>query len=89
MKNKEFPNGLTSYLETYYEVVSMIEEFNGYDYSSERVTMIYESQGRGGLYELAKSLADKFETIHKGRVWDGEFFDTIDKFLEEELYEKS
>ena len=46
---------------------------------------VLEAQGRGGLYELAKELTDKFENKYKGKEWDGEFFDTINEFLEEEL----
>ena len=87
---EKFPNGITSYLETYYEVCSGI--FLSYDEenmkeNSKLIEEINESQGTGGLYQLAESLTDKFELLNKDREWDGEFFDEIDKFLKKELYE--
>jgi hypothetical protein len=49
------------------------------------VSQTIASLGTGGLYELAESLTDKFEGMHKGRSWDGEFFDEIVRFLDAEL----
>ncbi len=87
MENKEFPNGLTSYLETYYEVVSEITQSINLGDTSKRVNNIYESQGRGGLYELTESLTDKFEKFYCEEDFaELDFYETIDKFLGEELY---
>ena len=92
MENKEFPNGLTSYLETYYEIVAeitfiIISEIKT---SHTKVDAIYTSQGRRGLYELAESLTDKFENFYCEEDFaELDYYETIDKFLEEELYEKS
>lgn len=80
----KFPNGLTSYLETYYEIVDSIRIYLEYS-KINKVGKIYESQGRGGLYELAEELTDKFELLNKDREWDGDFFDEIEKFINEEL----
>jgi hypothetical protein len=52
-------------------------------------TKIQEKRGHGGLYELAEAWANEFEEKHKGREWDGEFFDEIDKFLDEKFSERS
>ena len=83
---EKFPNGITSYLETYYEIVNGIT--NSLNLSGNKANLTAESQGIGELYELAESLTDKFELQNKDRKWDGEFYDTIDKYLKKELYEK-
>ena len=68
---EEFPNGFVSWYETFYEVVSFIKNSS--------------LEGRGVLYELAKNLTDKFERLNKDRYWNGDFYDAINIFLEEEL----
>ena len=73
---------LESWHETHYEVVSYIEER---ETSSQTIKDIWESQGRGGIYELAKNLTDEFEMHNANRAWDGEFFDEIREFLEIKL----
>ena len=89
MENKKFPNGIESYLETYYEVVGKIE----YDLNvvAKNLTRkINESQGKKGLYDLAQDLTLKFEQQYAPTWFEiYDFYETIDKFLEEELYEKS
>jgi hypothetical protein len=75
-----FPNGLESYLETYFEVVAFIMD----DVHQAEIGVIADieaSQGRGGLYTLALKWTIEFEKRHEGRNWDGEFFDMIDEFL--------
>ena len=87
MKNKEFPNGVISYLETYYEIVANITQSINLGDTSKRVTNIYESQGRRGLYELTEFLTDKFEKFYCEEDFaELDFYETIDKFLGEELY---
>lgn len=80
------PNGLTSYLETHFHVSHAIQAEASKDTPKGIVQERIEKQGTGGLYELAEELTDKFEELHKGREWDGEFFDEIDEFLKKELY---
>ena len=81
----EFTNGFDSWCETHHEIVAAITynlnlpQYNG------RAREIEGTQGTGGLYELAKELTDKFETLNGDREWDGEFFDEIENFLEKEL----
>lgn len=87
MKEKEFPNGFTSWMETHHEMVSAINSIisGGAD---NIITEIQYWGGTGMLYELAESYTDEFELLHKDREWDGEFFDEIDKFIEKKLEEK-
>lgn len=77
-------NGNASYLETFYEVVSYMTYYP----ESEGVKEVQERYGTGGLYELAEELADQFEEDNKDREWDGEFFDEIEDFLNNELKQK-
>ena len=92
MRNKQFPNGLESYLETYYNIVAELSwmEAECTTFRSKIVDEIYESQGRKGLVDLAQVLTLRFEQQYAPtwfEVYD--FYETIDKFLEEELYEKA
>jgi hypothetical protein len=84
--DNRFPNGFANWKETYFEIVAAIT----LDMESGRATdgVCAEraaSQGRGGLWELAEELTKKFEVLHKGRIWDGEYYDALDSFLTEEL----
>ncbi len=82
----KFPNGFTSWIETHHEVVSAItiqqqlEEGLSYKVACKK--------GTGGLYELAEELTDKFEEKYKDAKFDGDFFEIIKKFLNEELKEQ-
>lgn len=83
---KVFPNGFTSWIETHHEIVNAIAIQQQLE-----IGLSYQvacQRGTGGLYELAEALTDKFETIHKDTEWDGEFYETIEEFLTEELKEK-
>lgn len=40
---------------------------------------------RGGLWELAEELTDIFQKRNEGREWDGEFFEVMGAFIEENL----
>jgi hypothetical protein len=75
-----------SWVETYFEVVSQITYYWRQDKcESPLVLDRYESQGTGGLYELAEELTNEFQLMNEGRQWDGEFFDEINEFLEKKL----
>ena len=86
MKDYNFPNGFGSWIETYHEVVSFmtLQYERDADFSS-RMSKVSEERGTGGWYELAEELTNKFENLHKGREWDGDFFDEIEYFLTKEL----
>lgn len=77
------PNGLTSFLETYYEVVAILERERGREDRKmpEFIRDIQHSQGSAGFYETANDLTREFEVLNKGRQWDGEFTDEIYVFI--------
>lgn len=91
MKNKEFPNGFTSWMETHHEVVSEINSLiwaDTFDQDSDGIIEErFREQGIGGMYELAEELTDAFEKQFEGVVWgeELEYFDTIETFLYERL----
>jgi hypothetical protein len=35
------------------------------------------------MYELAEELTDRFEKMHEGYEWDGDYFDTIEEFMDD------
>ena len=77
MGNKK-PN--TSYLETYFEVVSEMER---------RSDALYEAlPGTGGRWEFAEELTDMFELIHQDTDWDNDpkgWMETLEEFLYKQL----
>jgi hypothetical protein len=83
---KEFPNGFASWQETHYEVVAAITSIALDDDNKDNlVYKTYREDGLGGLYELAEELTDEFELLNKDREWDGEFFEEIERFLDEKF----
>ena len=83
---KNFVNGFDSWHETHFEIVDAItHELRKDNYSGE-VKDRQDNQGRGGIYELAQELTDKFEATHEGREWNGEYPDVIFDFILAELY---
>ena len=85
MEDKRFPNGFESWCETYYEIVSFLTLEYERDSVTSKVAEFYERNGMRGMYELARELTDEFETLNKGREWNGEFFEEIEHFLIKEL----
>jgi hypothetical protein len=83
---QEFPNGFTNWYETFYEIVTAI---SAYKDKSEIISSAQMNDGTPGLYLLAKCLTDKFEILHKGKIWglsDGiEYFDAIEDFIKIEF----
>jgi hypothetical protein len=47
----------------------------------------YELNGKGCLWELAKSITDEFEELNKNREWDGEWMDEVQEFVETKINE--
>lgn len=83
---------LTEYLEIHYDIV---EEFCNMEARTNLgednlIGRISFEHGRGGLYELAKDLTDKFTEKYKDVIWgeELEYQDTMVEFLKENLYEK-
>ncbi len=79
---KHFPNGFNSYIETHFEIAGEICFDVNRDPQSILIEKVQNEKGRGGLYELAEELTDEFEASHKGREWDGEYYDEVEKFIE-------
>jgi len=84
---KDFPNGFTSWYETFFEIASAISHVARQEFPRGVVAEVQQAQGTGGLYELAEELTDKFEALHTGRHWDGEFFDELEVYMSKELFE--
>jgi len=80
---KKLPNGFASWQETHYEIVAMLTL--AYEEENPITTEYNEKHGTGGMYELAEDWTFKFEEQTKGRKWDGEFFDEIEEFFDEQL----
>ena len=83
MVNEQFPNGLCSWRETYYEMIESIIHLDNQGHPF--VEKIMEEQGRGGLWELANKWTCEFEVLNKEREWDGEFFDEMEIFINQKL----
>jgi len=84
--DKEFPNGFPSWQQTHFEAVQAITEEWLKDEPAGRVGEMHAANGHSGLYDLAEELTDKFEALHAGREWDGDFYDEVEAFLFAELY---
>lgn len=78
-----FVNGFDSWQETHYEIVSMMTL--GYERGDPVIDEYMSVKGIGGMYELAEELTTKFEMEHKGRVWDGDFFEELEYFMYREI----
>ena len=74
MEDKRFPNGFESWCKTYYAIVDFL-------IFTSKVAKPYKQYDTGGMYKLARELTDEFETLNKGRKWNGEFFKEIESFL--------
>ena len=77
--------GFESYLETHYEMVQAITLEHTKDNPQGVVRERHDAQGHGGLYELAEELTWKFERQHEFSQWDGDFLETIEDFISENL----
>lgn len=86
--NKLFPNGFESWIETHYEVVQFINsQEEGFVALGTLIERRRDERGLGGMYELAEEWTDAFETKYKGKIWNGDFLDTIDDFLTTKNFE--
>jgi len=83
--NKVFPNGFLSWLETHHEIVSFITIERLSDNPRGNIKEVSETQGIGGIYELAEDWTDKFEKEFEGYSWGDEgagYFETLEGWLE-------
>jgi hypothetical protein len=84
----KFPNGFTSWQETNYEFIAIIERFRAMDKPPVKIQEINDQQGTGGFWKLAENLTNKFEQEHINFKFDGEFFDHVENYFNEWLNEK-
>lgn len=79
---KDFPNGFTSWIETYFEFVNLIN----LNSESKFVNSRRQTQGIGGIYELAEELTDEYEKFFEDEDYaEIDFFDTITKYFETKM----
>jgi hypothetical protein len=77
------PDDFTEYLETHFELSGYL--WATIDQPKKISHDTHEEKGRGGLYELAQQLADRFTKETAGTNWDGDvfdYFDTLEKFIQ-------
>jgi hypothetical protein len=77
------PRDFDTWQETHFEIVEAI--LQQLQYPDSLASRIHDAQGRGGLYEMAKDLTNKFEEKFADTEWDGNFFDELETFLDEEF----
>ena len=75
----KFVNGFDSWIETYSEVSRIIREL--IEEENPVIKPQYEQTGYGLIYELSEQITDEFETMYKGKEWDGDWFDTLEDFI--------
>ena len=80
-----------SWAETHHEMVSAIAIWlNGPEEKQPQVIQeLYTSGGTNAMYDLAIDWTDEFQKKNKNREWDGDYFDEIEKFIDEKLQTKS
>jgi len=87
---QQFPNGFSSWYETFYEIVDKIVWIDSGLLPTCKKLQTISNQGRSCLYELAKELTDKFENNFIGVKWGSNeylcYFDRLEEFLNKELY---
>jgi hypothetical protein len=69
-----------SWIETHHEIVAAIT-LSLHNDEDTTFRQVNETQGTGGIWELAETLTDEFESLNIDREWDGEFYDEITSFI--------
>jgi hypothetical protein len=82
-----FPNGHIEWAETHHVIVTELNSFlDGREYPLPHVLQkVLDEEGTGGVMQLGIDLTNKFEEQYKGVEWDGDWLDTIEKFLKTNL----
>jgi hypothetical protein len=88
METPQFINGFTSWIETYYQLATMMQSHLDNNWqNSEVITPVKLTQdlhGSAQLAHLAKEWTDKFEQMHEGEPWEEiEWFETLEEFFAE------
>jgi hypothetical protein len=78
-------HGFRDWAETHHEVVCTIHALISNDTMPIRLLEIIDRDGLAGLYDLGIDLTNDFENTYAGRVWDGDWVDTIIEFINAKL----
>jgi hypothetical protein len=78
---QEFPNGFLSWAETHHEVVAIVTRTMDQDNYPVFLEKIQMEKGSGGIWEFCIAFTFQFEQAHKGREWEGDWFDTLEETL--------
>ena len=72
---------LEDYLEVHFDIVRHITETE--DTDGTPANEVSETQGFGGLYQLAKEWTDEFQSKYKDTIWGQElaYSETLEEFL--------
>lgn len=87
-ESKTFPNGFRSWMETHHEFVSLISyvldkwNANNEENKVSQTLKLYSEGGCTEMYDYAEKLTDDFEAENKGRQWDGDFFDDVERYFQ-------
>lgn len=79
------PNDHKSFLETFYEVVAIIERF---DNTSPTIKNAVEAVGSAEKYTIAEAITIGFEYTNNDRFWDGEFWEEVEAYTKKFLQVK-
>jgi len=74
-----------TWLNTHYEVVAAMEQ--ALSEGHKKLTAYYNDGGTIAKWNLAKGITSKFEDFYAGILWNGEFLESINEFVQEELSE--
>jgi len=74
-----------TWLNTHYEVVAAMEQ--ALSEGHKKLTAYYNDGGTIAKWNLAKWITSKFEDFYAGILWNGEFLEAINEFVQEELSE--
>lgn len=81
-----FPNGFTSWMETFFEVVNIMTGMIQKEPMPVGISDLYESQGHCVLYGIAEKLTDNFEVQTQGNNWEeDDWYEEIEKYVVAEL----
>jgi hypothetical protein len=78
-------HGFRDWAETHHEIVCTIHALISNDTMPIRLLEIIDRDGLAGLYDLGIDLTNDFENTYAGRVWDGDWVDTIIEFINAKL----
>lgn len=85
---KVFPSGVSSYLETFYEISIFVHEALSNPDDENLATTTMTQKGTGGIYELVEDLTDQFENANSNNIDESDFFETLFDFLNDKIYSK-